>query len=89
MDYSGLSCAELYRMTSNIEPATQRQLSPFINEKSDQFAAAIGTVITAGYYHYGYTAANGYLQEYQISRNLKQMDYLRQLMAEQRCFEKF
>ena len=87
-DYSELDCNELYLMASAIEPQTQRIRSPLLNENTDALATAIGSVTNIGYYYFGFTTAHNYYQEYQLHKQLVNLDKLRQLMASRYCFQK-
>lgn len=87
-DYSSMSCDELYRLASAVEPGTRRWRSPLFNRETDHLAAAIGTVLEPGYYYYGYSVTRGYFREYRIGSNLVELDHIRSQLAAQRCFER-
>lgn len=87
-DYTGLSCAELYRLATSMEPSTQRYRSPLYNEKTDSLATAIGTVTNLGYYYFGFTTVHSYMNEYRLHENLAELDTVRYLMARKFCFQK-
>lgn len=86
-DYAALSCDELYRLASKVEPTTQRWRSPLHNDKTNLLAAAVGTVVEPGYYYYGYSLTFGYYKEYRLVQNLNKLDLVRYYLGAKRCFE--
>jgi len=89
MDHSQLSCNELYVLASHLEPNTQRYRSTLFNEKTDVIATAIGTVIQVGYYYFGFSTALEYFENFRANQSLKELNIIRQYMAQQYCFQKF
>jgi len=83
-----LSCHELYRLASQIEPDSKVYRSAVFNENNHVLAVAIGTVVESGYYYFGAHAAWQYFQEYRAQTAAKQLQQVRPQLAQQYCFLK-
>lgn len=87
-EYETMSCRELYREATLLEPQTQHFRSPQINEQTDLLATTIGTVFEPAFYYFGFSVPWQYQTEYRIHHTTVSLDSIRQRMASLRCFEK-
>ncbi len=87
-DYDAMSCRDLYKEATLLEPRTQHVRSPILNEETDLFTSVIGTVFQPALYYQGFYVPWHFREEYRIHKTSSLLDSIRQRMAYLHCFEK-
>ena len=84
--YEDRTCAELYYAVSELEKRTLNYESALYNSRNNSLASVASTVFSPAIIFVGVSNAMQFKSELDSERQLQELNFLRQRMAEMNCF---
>ena len=85
--YATPSCNDLYIQATALEQTTHTYNGTIYNDNSTQAAGIASTVFAPAIFYLGYNAVQDFQKQVQAKDAFQEIEKVRSLMAEKRCFQ--